>query len=292
MELKHVIFIGILVITVLLSQATCGLVYGSTLSKIEFQKSEVKYEYNPDKSSYLSAKFSDGNRSTREAEIARIRNATLLIRMQAPKIQNTVRSTLVIGFGIGSLIQLNGEILLVTHNHWGELLQDVSLVEFRNADNQMIIPILGYEFKKWIVYQDAGTIVLRLPKEYIDPSAPINMEAVPQVAAGETVDVVYRENPEREKAASLRAVVEEVITYKGLPAYRLRSLDGQPIKPGDSGGGIWYKGALVGNNWVTVIEKSGSFAETSGTSKDENLSYTGNSIGAILSYDFTGQNDR
>jgi hypothetical protein len=42
---------------------------------------------------------------------------------------------------------------------------------------------------------------------------------------------------------------------KGLPTYRLRSIDGKPIRGGDSGGGIWHAGQLVGNLWYTVTIK-------------------------------------
>jgi len=72
------------------------------------------------------------------------------------------------------------------------------------------------------------------------------------------------------------------ILYNSLPAYRLRSLDGQPVIPGDSGGGIWYKGTLIGNNWVTLMETSGSGVETSGNSGEENINYTDLSYAAIF----------
>jgi hypothetical protein len=289
MKLTRVIWIRVLLITIFLSQTSCGLVYSSKQLKTEPQLTKEINQSNPDESAYLSENSSDGLDSTQVVEVAKIRSATLLIRMQAPKAQSTGGRDLAIGLGMGSLIRIQDEILLVTHNHWGELLQDVTLIEFRDADNQLIIATLGYELKEWIVSQDAGSLVLRLPKEFIDsidPSAPIRMDSIPKAEAGERVEVVYRENPAREKATILEAVVEEVITYKGLPAYRLRSLDGQPIKPGDSGGGIWYKGRLVGNNWVTVMEKSGSVAETSGSLKDEDHSYTGISIAATLAYGF------
>ena len=140
-------------------------------------------------------------------------------------------------------------------------------------------------FAKQIIFQDAGTLVLRPPQELINVLVPVSMDAIPQIAAGETVDVVYRENPAREKAAIHPAIVEEIITYKGLPVYRLRSLDGQLIFPGDSGGGIWYKGVLVGNNWGTITETNGSDAGTSENSEEENIVYTDLSFVAILPLD-------
>ena len=290
MKLARVILMG-LMLTILLSQTSCSPMYGSTQPKTGLQITKEINKSYPDESAYRSDNSSDGLYSTQAAKVDQIRKATLLIRMQASKAQDGGGADLAIGLGMGSLIRIHDEILLITHNHWGKLLQDVTLIEFRDADNQLILPVLGYELKEWIVSQDAGSLVLRLPEEFIDsidPSAPIRMETVPQVPAGERVEVVYRENPAREMATALQAVVEEVITYQGLPAYRLRSLDGQPIQPGDSGGGIWYKGRLVGNNWVTLIEKSADGVETSGNSEGKDFFYTGMSIGAMLTNDFAG----
>ena len=285
--MKHTrrIWIGILLITILLSQTACGVVSNAGGPEIELSNSTVANETHPTSTPDLKVDPTHGLLPNRSEENEKIYNATVLIRMQTPQNQNVVGMGVFLGLGIGSLIQINGEILLVTHNHWGEMLQDLTIVEFRNADNQMIKPIFGKDFKKLILRQDAGTLILRPPQELIDQLVPVSMDAIPQIAAGETVDVVYREKPTREKAAIHPAVVEEIITYKGLPAYRLRSLDGQPIIPGDSGGGIWYKGSLVGNNWVTLAESSGSVAEASGNSGDENIVYTDLSYAAILPLD-------
>jgi hypothetical protein len=285
MKNTSAIWIGLVLIAGLFSQTSCNPVSYSGQPKVELPGSSITNPNDSTNTIVLSVGITNDPDLNREAEIANIRSATLLIRMQTPQTQNVVGLDVGLGWGMGSLIQLNGEVLLVTHNHWGDLLQDLSIVEFRNADNQMIKPIFGYEFKEWIVYQDAGTLVLKLPDGLLDPSAPISLDAIPQIAPGDTVDVVYRENPAREKAAILQAVVEEIITYEGLPAYRLRSLDRQPIQPGDSGGGIWYKGVLVGNHWVTLKEKSGSVAETSGNLEEENTRYTDLSYAAILSVD-------
>ncbi len=36
---------------------------------------------------------------------------------------------------------------------------------------------------------------------------------------------------------------------------KLQSVDGQTVIPGDSGGGIWLGGVLVGNMWMTIQEQ-------------------------------------
>jgi hypothetical protein len=112
----------------------------------------------------------------------------------------------------------------------------------------------------------------------IDQLAPVSVQEIPQVAAGETVDIVYRENPSRETAAIKQAVVEEIAIYNNEPVYKLHSLDGQTIQPGDSGGGIWHDGCLVGNNWTVTAQSTTTPEE----STEENLVYTDTSFGAIL----------
>jgi hypothetical protein len=42
--------------------------------------------------------------------------------------------------------------------------------------------------------------------------------------------------------------------FNGVKLLSLRSLNGQSIEPGDSGGGIWIDGHLAGNMWMTVRE--------------------------------------
>jgi hypothetical protein len=282
MKKIYTIWVGVLLITIFFAQTSCSPVSFSGQTKVELPGSSAINQNDSTAAIDLSASTTHDPEPNRDAELAKIRSATLEIRMQIPQTQNKVGLDVGLGWGMGSVIRFKGENLLVTHNHWGNLLQELTIVEFRNADNQMIKPVYGYEFKEWIVYQDAGTLVLKLPQELFDSIASISMDVIPQIVPGETVDVVYRENPAREKATILQAVVEQVITYKGLPAYRLRCLDGQPIQPGDSGGGIWYKGALVANNWVTLMEKSGSAAETSGSLGEESLNYTDLSYAAML----------
>jgi hypothetical protein len=210
-----------------------------------------------------------------------IRHATVLITMQLPKVNASMKKTISMGYGIGSLIEYHGEILLVTHNHWHKVLEDTSLVKFYDADNHLLKTIIGTQWRDLIVHADPGTLVLRPPQELLDPLDPVSLQAVPQVTSGEMVEIVYRENPSRETAGILEAVVEEVTIYKDQPVYKLRTLDGQAIQPGDSGGGIWYQGCLVGNNW-TVTAKSTLTPEDPDGFDEDNVVYTDTSFGAIL----------
>lgn len=52
----------------------------------------------------------------------------------------------------------------------------------------------------------------------------------------------------------MAAEVLAIESHNNIPLLSLRSLHGQTIEPGDSGGGVWLDGRFVGNLWMTVIE--------------------------------------
>jgi hypothetical protein len=228
-------------------------------------------------SSVACSACSQNSSSVKVDDLNTIRHATVLITVQAPNSDQSTEGSTFLAYGVGSLIEYQGEILLVTHNHW-HTLQDATLVKFYDADNYLIKVIIQQRFVESIVYADAGTLILRPPQEVIDQLVAVSVQEIPQVAAGETVEIVYRENPSREKVALKRAVVEEITSYNNQPVYKLLSLDGQPIQPGDSGGGIWHDGCLVGNNWTVTAQ----LTTTPEESVEENIVYTDTSYGAIL----------
>jgi hypothetical protein len=228
-------------------------------------------------SSLVCSACSQDSPSQKIEDLDTIRHATVLITVQSPNPDQSTEGSTFLAYGIGSLIQYQGEILLVTHNHW-RTLQDATIVKFYDADNNLLKVIIQQRFVESIVYADAGTLILQPPQEVIDQIVPVTVKTFPQVTTGDTVEIVYRENPARETAAIKLAVVEAVDTYQDEPVYKLRSLDGQNIQPGDSGGGVWHDGCLVGNNW-TVIAKGTTMLEEV---DPENIEYTNTSYGAVL----------
>ncbi|MEM7801901.1 MAG: hypothetical protein AAF633_22090 [Chloroflexota bacterium] len=52
--------------------------------------------------------------------------------------------------------------------------------------------------------------------------------------------------------AVVPAVIAEIKIENQMPVYQFETLDGHAIFPGDSGGGVWFEGQLVGNMWRTV----------------------------------------
>jgi hypothetical protein len=211
-----------------------------------------------------------------------IKESTLLI-----VVEDIQQTGVALGVGMGTLVEVQGESFLVTHNHYGDLLQDMNIVELRDAEHRMIRPIYAYELKSRIVYQDAGTLVLRAPDGLADALTPASLDDDPRLEPGAMVQVVYQHHPDRDDVAVLDAVVEEIEAHKGVPIYRLRAQNGQALHPGDSGGGVWFNGKLVANNWA--VELADSVIDVSNNVQPTEKTLTDISYAAIFTGEFHAQ---
>jgi len=168
--------------------------------------------------------------------------------------------------GLGSLIQVDNEILLVSHDHWN-FLADIARVQFLGADSSLLAEITGEEFRSLIRFHDQGSLLLAIPTE-LDPAylsllasrsgqpaahriLPGRLADPQALQVGQIVSIAYRVGENRSQVGTKQAAVVELFEVEGLPAFRLQSLDGSVILPGDSGGGIWLDGQLVGNMWMS-----------------------------------------
>jgi hypothetical protein len=189
-----------------------------------------------------------------------------------------------LAIGLGSLFQDGKETLLITHNHWGEALRDMTVVTIYDVDHDVLVIILGKEFKALVTYQDAGTLALEAPKELVGSlsSCGAKLGDSEGVESGDSVWVVYHQTGNRSEIGLLEAKVESIGEYKGLPIFVLRSLDGLPIVGGDSGGGIWQDGRLVGNMWATVTQPAATNASGSSAKNQSVPQATDISFAALL----------
>jgi len=152
------------------------------------------------------------------------------------------------GRGLGTLIQIQGDDLIVTHDHWGDILRAADLVELRDAQNNLLLELTNLEFRKLVRFEDAGTMALDAP-----PSlglAPVNLGDSQRVTLGQVVLLTRRQPGDTGKVEVIQAVVKAEEQYEARPAWKLETLHDTPIAPGDSGGGVWMDGELVGNLWA------------------------------------------
>lgn len=167
--------------------------------------------------------------------------------------------------GLATLVQVEAEVLLVSHDHWSNL-ENAGKVEFRDAGGKLLLTISGGELTGLIRFRDGGTLQLQAPPELYpeyqrllaaragtaaQSLLPAQTGSLAPVAVGRQVTVAHRTGANREQVGLTAATIVEVFERQGKPVLKLKSTDGQVIQPGDSGGGIWLDGKLVGNMWLT-----------------------------------------
>ncbi len=253
-----------------MNKPTVTTILFSTMIVLLLVNCAPRPQKTPDHTDYALAAISGLGEQPVLAQTDPILSATVLIEMQIPNHAEQ-KVTIQIATGIGSLIDFQGETTIVTHNHWRGVLQDTTLVSFYDAANNLLVTMIGKQYRELILYADPGCQVIRPPKEVTDHLNPARIESEHLLGVGETVELVYRQLPDRKIATIQQAVVKEVVDYKGHTAYKLSSLDGQYVQPGDSGGGVWKDGVLVAVNWMSEQE----------VSSDSAVQFTGNSYAAI-----------
>jgi hypothetical protein len=159
--------------------------------------------------------------------------------------------------GLGTLVTYRGKTYIITHDHWAHLTPNLHEVELRNAMGELLLTLDARAFRALIAYRDGGTMVLRAPA-----GLPGLLPAAFGRPAGEEDTVWFA----RRSATSGRTTVEVVaatvteLEDAARPArMRLRTVDGSAIVPGDSGGGAWANGKLVGNLWAAGVSEPRTF---------------------------------
>ena len=167
--------------------------------------------------------------------------------------------------GLGTLISHNGEIMLYTHDHWG-CLDNLGMVQFYNAEKDLLLELDGETFKNLIRYRDGGTMILEDPTEEAQPNylaalvwasraksssplVPASFGAVKNLREGEIVIIARTGRDDQVAVELIQATVVSIQDRWGELVFELRNENGETILPGDSGGGIWLNGKVVGNMW-------------------------------------------
>jgi hypothetical protein len=159
--------------------------------------------------------------------------------------------------GLGTLVSHQGDILLISHDHWSLFTSSTApdKVIFRDAQGSTLLEMDGANLLPLILFHDSGTFILRVPEELVaKTSVRADMGSFESTSPGDIVHVVHRMSGQENQLAIAAAEIVGEEMFNGVPMLSLRCLNGCSIEPGDSGGGIWVNGRLAGNMWMTVRE--------------------------------------
>jgi hypothetical protein len=175
----------------------------------------------------------------------------------------------IVSDGLGSLLlDPDGQLLIITHDHWTSIDSDLGLVRISNGYGQIITEMQLFQFKRLIRHRDGGTMVLSAPDKIANSLDLEQLESQSRslgkhhVVAGDEVSLVYRQREGQSGVAVMRVEVESIGLKQGLPVLRLSTPEDMPVIAGDSGGGIWLDGELVANTWTTLMIINGQTGET------------------------------
>jgi len=174
--------------------------------------------------------------------------------------------------GIGTLVSIQGETLLISHDHWSFFTSSTApdLVIFRDSSGSMLLEMEGADLLPLILFHDSGTFILKAPQELAAKvSVTSNMGSFETLNPGDIVHVVHHSSDQENQISILAAEIIDHEIFNGVPMLSLRSLNEQSIEPGDSGGGIWVDGYLAGNLWMTVREAKQYWWQSEPSDHDE-----------------------
>lgn len=188
-----------------------------------------------------------------------ILRATVRIRIVAPLMdaqgdpviveENGHKSTLnAINRGLGTLVDVDGQPYLLTHDHYAELDSAVAHVVITDHAGQETTLPIGL-FRQAIRYRNNGVLVLDAPAGLPPGVAPGDGE---RVQPGSVVQLVHRQT-ETDTLAVVTATVDGWLDFQGIPSYLLRNQAGEIIAPGNSGGGVWFEGQPIGAIHRTIV---------------------------------------
>ena len=177
---------------------------------------------------------------------AHILGTTLQIKLFAPKPGHqpaTGARPYILAQGLGTLAIWHDEHVIVTHNHWGEMLTNAEFVQILDAQGQLELELSGADFRTLLRYQDAGTLIVTAP-ESLDPNHSANLAVIGdcrKVGAGEAVVFVHQALDGNSSVALLTAEIVDRLNTKAWQYSRYRP-NGQPIISGNSGVGCGTTG--------------------------------------------------
>lgn len=159
-----------------------------------------------------------------------------------------------VGEGLGTLARSGSDVFIVTHDHWTLLTPNLTKAQFYNVAGELLLEVSGSEFQQMTRYRDGGTMVLNAVNGLVNGLTPVTVGNSQSVNKNDIVHLAYRQ-PHTGAISVAAMLVQELSDFQGRPVFRLISLDGASVVGGNSGGGAYVNGQLVGNMWTTTMER-------------------------------------
>ena len=157
-----------------------------------------------------------------------------------------------VGEGLGTLTRNGQDVFIVTHDHWTLLTPSLHKAQFHNVTGELLLEVSGADFQQLLRYRDGGTMVLNAVAELVGGLTAISTGNSQSVNQNNIVYLAYRQ-PHTGSISVAAMLVQELSDFQGQPVFRLVSLDGTSVVGGNSGGGVYVDGQLVGNMWTTIM---------------------------------------
>lgn len=155
---------------------------------------------------------------------------------------------------LGTIVSAGEGDFIVTTDHYDQLAAPYGIVTFTDFNGNRIELSLA-AFRSLIRYQGNTVLILVAP-----PGLPNGLEPGDgdQILPGSTLHIVYRHY----ETGLLSVVAAEVVHWTdcavGGPSFHLHNLNGEVVEHGNSGGGVWYQGRLVGVVERSILVKPGT----------------------------------
>ncbi len=197
---------------------------------------------------------SDGGETAVTGMEAQILASTIQIEMFAEEWVEGGLGHIRASRGLGTVVQYGGQRFILTHNHWSIPWSELSRVEIRNSGGEGLLALDGTAFYGLVYYVDEGTMLLNAPAGLDGvTAAELGDGSILQVGSHAWLATYGDGNGLGIKIET--AWVKEV-DGSAVPGRLI--LEGQEtaVISGDSGGGVWLNGKVVGNLWAILVAES------------------------------------
>ena len=186
--------------------------------------------------------------------------ATVVIRISAPKLNPNGKPEMMLvngrryahkrlNTGLGTLVVSNEQTYIVTHDHW-KLLDDLAAeVKIMDSKGGLLSQHTSTEFLGLVRHRDGTVMIVAAPPGLLGG---VKAGTGNDVPVGSLVSLIHRDQASG-RLSVIAAQVQRHADYNGNTSLRLDNPGGEIIQPGNSGGGVWYEGKLVGNVIATVL---------------------------------------